>query len=259
MNEANRLIVTLLAAAVIVLMAVVIFLAWAAPDETIDRIGDFAEFLADNNTSAGQLIVTLGALAVAVLALLIIVIELAPEDDPKELRVEQAGATTIVPADALRLRLEEALLGLPDVTAARSRVWSKSRGITASLELTVTQNANLSAVSQEAARVVIDTVQTDLGLPVAESPTVKFAFGGSRSIPPIETPIREPAPLGRVETVDERISGVPEESTPPPGQQWGERPESAAAEQPELPRSSYTYGQPPVRPTDETGEETSRP
>ena len=45
-----------------------------------------------------------------VFALLVIIIEFAPDDEPRELRVEQAGATTIIPADALRMRLEEALL-----------------------------------------------------------------------------------------------------------------------------------------------------
>jgi len=34
-------------------------------------------------------------------------LELAPEEESREIRVEQAGATTIVPAEPLRLRLEE--------------------------------------------------------------------------------------------------------------------------------------------------------
>ncbi len=181
MNEANRLLVVLVAAAWIVLMAVIIFVAWAAPEDTIRRLGDFVEFLDDNDTNAGKLIISLAALAAAVLALLVIIVELAPEDEPKELRVEQGGATTIVPADALRLRLEEALLALPDVTAARSRVGTRERGIAAGLELTVTPGANLASVTQDAVRVVIDTVQTDLGLPVSGVPTVKIAFGGSKA------------------------------------------------------------------------------
>jgi hypothetical protein len=218
MNETNRLIITLLAAAVIVLMAVLIFLAWAAPDDVIDSAGDFAEFLEDNNTNAGKLIVTLAALATAVLALLVIIVELAPEDEPKDLRVEQAGATTIVPADALRMRLEEALLSLPEVTAARSRVSSHSKGIAVALELTLTPEANVAHVTQEAARVVVDTVQTDLGLPVAGVPTVKVAFGGSKArvVTPTETPLRSPAPMEQVETVDERFSGMPAPATPEP-------------------------------------------
>lgn len=180
MNEANRLLIVFVSAAAIVTMAVLIFVTWAAPDEAIDRVGDFAEFLSDNNTTAAQALVTLAALVVAVIGLLLIIVELAPDDEPRELRVEQAGATTIIPADALRMRLEEALLTLPDVTAARSRVWSRNKGIAANLELAVAPHANVATVTQEAARIVIDTVQTDLGLPVVGVPSVKIAFAGSR-------------------------------------------------------------------------------
>jgi hypothetical protein len=211
MNEANRLLIVLTAAAWIILMAVIIFITWAAPEDAIRRLGDFVEFLDDNDSNAGKLIVSLAALAAAVLALLVIIVEFAPEDERKELRVEQGGATTIVPADALRLRLEEALLALPEVTAARSRVSTRDRGIAAALDLTVTPQANLGNVTQDAVRVVIDTVQTDLGLPVTGVPTVKITFGGSKtavSTPHVSIPPGEP-PVSQVETVDERISEHP--------------------------------------------------
>lgn len=180
MNETNRTAIVLAAAIWIILMAVVIFFTWAAPQETINRLEDFAQFLNDNQTNAGKLIVTLGALVAAVLALLIIILELAPEEEVRELRVEQAGATTIVPADALRARLEEALTALPDVTAARARVTARDKGIASSLEVTVTPTANVAHVTQEATRVVVDTIQTDLGLPVSGVPSVRIAFGGAK-------------------------------------------------------------------------------
>jgi hypothetical protein len=196
MNETNRLLITLAAAAWIVLMAVLIFITWAAPDDAIDKLGDFVEFLDDNDSTGGKLIVSLAALAASIFALLIIIVELAPEDEPRELRVEQAGATTIIPADALRLRLEEALLSLPDVTAARARVWSREKGIAANLELTVAPTANIANVTQEAGRVVVDTVQTDLGLPVAGVPSVKIAFGGTRHpAPQASSSSAPPAPV----------------------------------------------------------------
>lgn len=194
MNEMNRYLIVLVSAAWIVVMAAVIFVTWTIPNDAVDRIGDFAEFFADNNTTSGQLVVTLGALATAVLALLWIVVELAPEDEVKELRIEQAGATTIVPADALRLRLEEALLVLPGITAARSRVRPRDKGVSVDLELTVTQSANVGEVTQAAMRTVVDTMHEDLGLPVSGTPEVKIAFGGSRVIPeerrPYERPVR---------------------------------------------------------------------
>ena len=127
-----------------------------------------------------------------------IVVEVAPDAEPKDLRVEQAGATLVIPADALRLRLEEALLMLPDVTAARTHVWTRDKGIATSMELTVPPGVNLASVTQEAVRVVVEAIQTDLGLPVSGVPPVKIAFGGSRSpvhpTPAFTPPIGQPGP-----------------------------------------------------------------
>ena len=123
MNETNRAAIILFAAFWIVLMAVVIFLTWTAGASSVDRLGDLAEYLAKHEPeNASRLIVTLGALVLIVLALLLIVVELAPEEETREIRVEQAGATTIVPAEPLRLRLEEALMAMPNVSAARAHV-----------------------------------------------------------------------------------------------------------------------------------------
>ena len=181
MNEMNRYLVVLGAAALIVAAAIVVFLTWAAPTDSIDALADVVEFLDDNDGTAGKVVISLAALALAVLALLWIVVELAPDDEVKELRIEQAGATTIVPADALRLRLEESLLGLGGVTAARSRVWPRDNGVAVGLDLTVVQTANVGDVTQQAVRAVVDTLHEDLGLPVSGTPDVRIAFGGSRS------------------------------------------------------------------------------
>jgi hypothetical protein len=219
MNETNRFLIVLAAAAWIVVTAVVIFVTWAAPDDAIERLADVVEFLDDNNTSAGKLVISLAALATAVLALLWIVVELAPEDEIKELRVEQAGATTIVPADALRMRLEEALLAIPGVTAARSRVWPRDKGVAVSMELTVTQAANVGDVTHTAVRTVVDTMHEDLGLPVSGTPDVRIAFGGSRSgeapAVPAYRPLEAEAPVAATETVDERVTDARAPLTPP--------------------------------------------
>jgi len=183
MNESNRTAIVLLAAFWIILMVTVIFLTWAAPADVIDALRDIVQEMDDNNDTAGRLIVTLGALALAVLGLLLIVLELAPEDEERELRVQQAGATTIVPAQALRLRLEEALASLPEVTTAKARVWTKDNGIATNLDLGLKTRANVANVTQESSRVVVDIIQTELGLPVASLPSVRVSFGGEKPLP----------------------------------------------------------------------------
>jgi hypothetical protein len=194
MNETNRMLLVLMASAWIVAMVTIIFVAWAEPARAIIRIHDFAEFLDDNDTDAGKLVISLAAAATAVLALLLIILEFGPEDDPKELRVEQAGATTIIPSDALRARLEEALLLLPGVTEAKTRVRTQDQAIAATVDLTVVRGANVGDLTQRAVRVVVDTVHTDLGLAVAGMPKVKFAFGGEKAVPqPEPQPASVPA------------------------------------------------------------------
>lgn len=183
MNEANRTAIVLLAAAWIVLMAIVIFLTWAAPDDTINALGDVVQELESNNDTAGRLILTLGALALAVFGLLVIILELAPEDEERELHVKQAGSTTIVPARALRLRLEEALAPMPDVTNAKARVWTRDNAIATSLDLALRPRANVANVTQEASRIVVDIIQTELGLPVAGLPEVRVSFGDEKPLP----------------------------------------------------------------------------
>lgn len=183
MNEANRTAIVLLAALWIVVMAIVIFLTWAAPGDVIEALGDLVQDMDKNNDTAGRLIVTLGALALAVLGLLVIILELAPEDEERELRVRQAGSTTIVPARALKSRLEEALTSLPDVNSARARVYTKDNSLATNLDLGLKPRSSVANVTQEASRVVVDIIQTELGLPVAGLPNVRVSFGDGKPLP----------------------------------------------------------------------------
>jgi len=182
MNESNRTAIVLIAAMWIIAMVIVIFLAWAAPSDAIETLGDVVQELDDNNDTAGRLVITLGALALAVFGLLVIILELAPEDEERELRVKQAGSTTIVPAQALRQRVEEAIGALPEVTTVKARVWTQDNGIATNLDLGLLPRANVAHVTQEASRLVVDIVQTELGLPVAGLPQVRIAFGGEKPV-----------------------------------------------------------------------------
>jgi len=240
-NDSNRLLIVIAAAAMIVLAALLIFITWSADTDAINSLGDVVEFLDDHNDNAGKLIITLAALIVVVLSLLIVVVELAPEDEQKELRVKQEGATTIVPAAALRARIEEALVTLPEVSAARARVSTRDNGIATSLDLTLTPGANISEVTQESVRVVTDTVQSDLGLPLAGVPAVRVSFGGPKSAlaasSTAQPPSSEPAPEAAAAIADDPPAAqVVSEPSPPA--------EISAAAAPEPP--AWNQGEPPT-------------
>src|SRR3990172_7316770 len=83
---------------------------------------------------------------------------------------------------------------MPNVSAARARVYSHEKGIGMKLDLTVTPDTNLAVVTQEAARVVIETLQADLGLPVAAPPTVRIVFGPPKPEPVASSLTQPPQP-----------------------------------------------------------------
>ncbi len=249
-NDANRTFIVLVAAVWIVLMAVLIFFTWTAHKDVIDRLGDFAEYLAAHDDTAGRLIVTLGALVTVVLALLLIIVQVAPEDEARELRVEQAGATTIVPAAALRQRLEEAVSTLPQVTAVRAKVSTKDKGIMAALDVTLLGGSNVAAVTQEVSRVVVDTVQSDLGLPVVGLPTVRVSFTSGRAVASSMTQAPAPPPAS---------PEPPVVDVPPPPPEPVVTPEAAPAPQPYNPWSPSPPPSEPGPPPDEQPDNPENP
>ena len=250
MNETNRSIIVLVAGLWIMLMAIVIFLTWSANTDVIDALFNTVEYLEDHNDDAGRLIITLGALILAVLATLVIILELAPEDEEKELKIRQAGATTIVPAEALRARLEEALTALPDVTAARARVSSKDDGVSAMLDVTVTPTANVGYVTQESTRVVVDAIQQDLGLPVKGVPTVRVSFGGPK-VQPVASSATQPTPASQPTTPAEPSDWLP--GTPDVRRPSDSLPTSESSAESILPQDSSTTS------TSDSGESGDRP
>lgn len=221
MNEINRSAIIGLAGLVIVLMAVVIFVAWAADTESIGRLRDFVQFLDDHTDNPGKLILSLGALVLIVLALLVIIAEVAPEGEGGEIRIQQEGATTIVPAQVVRERLEQALLAQPHVTAAKAEVTSRGPGVLATLHLTVSPDTSAAFAAQDAARVVAETVENQLGLPVAGVPVVRLSFAPA-SAPAAAPKAVHPEPVEGVaeprgEAAQEPSS--PPEEAEPPGEQ----------------------------------------
>jgi hypothetical protein len=241
MNEANRTAIVIAAAAWIVLMAIVIFLTWAAPGDVIEALGDLVQDMDKNNDTAGRLIVTLGALALAVLGLLIIILELAPEDEERELRVRQAGSTTIVPARALKTRLEEALTSLPDVNTARARVYTKDNAIATNLDLGLEPRSSVGHVTQEASRVVVDIIQTELGLPVAGLPNVRISFGDGKPLP--VTKAAESEPVAASSVVQQ-----PSPSHETPLQETNSTPEGASATAPAATETREHSSEPSTEP-----------
>ena len=95
LDQANRLLVVVLALVAIVCALLVVLLAWGAPVGTIGRIGDFAVYLRDHNNREAKAIISLGATVVVLLMLTAIVVEMTPSPT-QQMRVrnmKSGGAT----------------------------------------------------------------------------------------------------------------------------------------------------------------------
>jgi|GEM_PF-2283554 len=226
MREINRSIIILLAALVIIGMAMIIFLAWAAPDETIDRLGDLVQYFDAHNDNPGRLILTLGALTVIVLAVLTLVIEVAPQEQAGELKVKQAGSTTIVSSEGIRQRLEEALLGEPSITTAKVRVASHSDGVGTTLNLTLAAGSNVANATEEATRIVTQTLEEEMGLPAAP-PRIRVAFS------PVPVAASTPSTTGPSEVSEGPSGGSPSDVEPTSAESTPIQPSSEGPGEPE--------------------------
>src|SRR5512142_1789025 len=74
----NRFFIVLLALLAVFAVAVVMMLAWGAPDRSIERVADLADWLARHNDRETKLIVTLGGAVVVLVMAMVIIIELTP-------------------------------------------------------------------------------------------------------------------------------------------------------------------------------------
>jgi len=180
--EINRRIIVSLALLLLAGAAAATFLAWAANSETITRLEDFVQYLTDHNDGAGRLIVTLGALTLVILAALIIVVEVTPSSEPEGLHIKQQGGITIVPIQVLRDRLEEVLLDIPVVRAAKVRPEAHHSGVSLDVDLWVEAGSNLAEAGQAASRRLSDVLAEELGLPLVEPARVRVIPVESRPI-----------------------------------------------------------------------------
>jgi len=182
----NRAAIVGLAFVWVILMALVILLTWGADTETIDRLGDLVSYLNDHTDNASKLILTLGVAALIVLSLIVIVAELVPaEPAAAEVRLESVtGATAVLPTEAITQRLEFELRSLAQVQEAQAMVAARDRGLAVALNLTLTSDANVASATEEACRVVQETVEQKIGVALVGLPTVQIRFGPPVAAPP---------------------------------------------------------------------------
>jgi len=231
MNIANRLIIVLGALLLIFAVAVVILFTWAAASESVDRLGDFVQFLHDHEEDNGsRVILTLGGIVVALLALVVVIAELTP---PRAERVpvrDVRAGDALLSTGAIAQRLQQEVSFVPHVTQVKTTVAARGKGVEVDLELHVDPDTNLALTSEEACRVVENLLTNRLSVEMARPPRLNLRYSELRlaGAPTVASPAAPPPPVEE-----------------PPAEAEVTEPPTAAAETP----SAGEEGKPPAEET----------
>lgn len=176
MDTANRLGIVIVALLLIFAMAVIILLAWAAAPETVDRLGDFQEYLDDHTDTGSKLLLTLGMLVLILLALTLIIAELAPPQTSSVELVDVHGGTAILSTDDIAQRVREEVEAVPHVLQARATVQARGKGVEVEMDLHVDPESNLADTSDQACRAVQSMLSDRMSVALLRPPRVQLHY-----------------------------------------------------------------------------------
>ncbi len=188
MDQTNRILIVSGALLWIFIVLLIILLAWGAPDESIERIGDLAGYLDDHNDAAAKLIVTFGGLIFILLAAIVIIFEVAPPSTGS-VRVSRVGAGEArIGTDEIALRLEEELRSVPHLTGIQAAVNARGAKAEVNLDLYVTADADLAATSDEACRRAREVVEERMGVVLDCEPHARVHYRELQVVRPEASP-----------------------------------------------------------------------
>jgi hypothetical protein len=213
MDVTNRAVIIGGALLWIFLVFVVILLAWGAPEQSIDRLGDLAGYLEDHNTNASKLIITFGGLVLILLAAIVVILEVAPPSAGTVRIGRVGGGDAQIGTDEVVQRIEDDLRALPQLNDVQATVRSRGSKAGVDLDLYVRSEADLVTTSEEAIRRARELVEGRLGIALDAPPKARIHYRElqvrQREAPSTaaETPRATPAPMAGQET--ESVSPPP--------------------------------------------------
>ena len=192
MDVTNRTIIVGGSLVGVFLVLLVILLAWGAPDQSIERLGDFANYLGKHNSTGTKLVITLGGMILVLLAGLLIIFELAPpETGSVRIRTSRTGDAGIA-TDEVVQRLEDELRPLPSLSGVQANIAARGRKAEVSLDLFVGAQADLAATTEEALRRTRELVEGRMGIELEKPPHAEIHYR--------ELSTSHPAPAPRTNT-----------------------------------------------------------
>ncbi len=171
----NRFALALLATLLIVAAFSVVALAWAAPDGSIGRVRDFADFLARHDDRDGKLVLSLAALVLVILMVCVLILELVPSST-QHMRVRNvtSGEVTITTKRIAEM-IDDAARAVPHVAYCTTTVARRGRRVEVVLDLHVDAGAELAQTADEACRRAHMLVE-QLGIELSTKPRARLHY-----------------------------------------------------------------------------------
>jgi hypothetical protein len=219
MDVTNRTIIVGGALIGVFLVLLVILLAWGAPDESIKRLGDFANYLDKHNSMGTKLVITLGGMILVLLAGLLIIFELAPPETGS-VRVRTSGTGDAgIGTDEVVQRLEDELRPLPSLSGVQANVVPRGRKAEVRLDLFVGSQADLAATTEEALRRTRELVEGRMGIELERPPHVELHYREVSATRPAIAPTTNPSPTPPYASSEPHDTATAEkrEDAPTPG------------------------------------------
>jgi hypothetical protein len=194
MDVTNRVIIVAGAFVWIFLVLVVILLAWGAPENSIDRLGDFVEYLDDHTDDLSRIILTLGGAILVLVAVVLIIAEVTPPAT-SAVKVQQVKAgSAVITTQEIEGRVEQEVGSVPHVTRAAVKVLARGRGVELDLVLHVDPQANLSETAEESCRRARELAEGKMGIALLQPPRAHLHYKELHLAAADEAPSTEAGP-----------------------------------------------------------------
>lgn len=217
MDAANRVFIVGAALVWIFLVLVVVLLAWGAPENSIDALGDFVEYLDDHTDNLSRLILTLGGVILILLAVIVVIAEVTPPSTAAVKVGSVKAGSALITTQEIEARLQEELLTLTHVTEAAAKVIGRGRGVELDLHLHVDPESNLAETAEAACQRARELVAGRMGLALLQEPRAHLHYRELRLARPAGGGEESAAPgVGAVETGDEAEAQATEKDRPTP-------------------------------------------
>ena len=193
MDVTNRTVIITASLVWIFIIALVILLTWGAPDDSIDAVRRFSNYLGDHNTTGAQLIITFGGLILILLGAMLVILEIAPTDSGT-VKVAKVGSGNVrIGTDEITQQIEQDLRSLPQLGDVQVAVLARGGKAEVRLELYVSADADLAATTDAACRRARDLVEGRMGVQLAAPPQAHVHYRELRVRPVAGSPAAPPA------------------------------------------------------------------